>query len=589
MTFKSGFDTREVAMELEYGASIPAVSWLTKRTGYTFAGWVDENGNAVEVPESVPAQNMTFIATWTANTYTLTLDAGEGTVDPASVTVTYATAIGELPVPTLEGYTFAGWTDAEGNAVTAETVYSVAADSTLTANWTANTYTLTLDAGEGTVEPVTLTVTFGTAVGKLPEPTLEGYTFAGWTDAEGNAVTAETVYNAAADSTLTAKWTANTYTLTLDAGEGIVEPATLTVIFGTAVGELPEPTLEGYTFAGWIDAEGNAVTAETVFNTAADVKLTAVWEKVEEPVQDSVIRVYGADRYETAIKAADMLKTKLGVEKFNTIVVACGTDFADALSGSYLANQKHAPILLVRRQNMEQVKEYIRNNLNAGGTVYLLGGTNAIPAAMETGLDGFNVKRLGGATRYETNLAILKEAGINGTEVLVCTGKEFADGLSASAVNKPILLVKDSLTSVQTDFLQSVIGSRFYIIGGTNAISERMEKAISTYGQTTRIGGATRYVTSANIAKVFFGEAEAAVLAYGANFPDGLSGGPLAYSMGAPLILTAPGKDAPAVDYTGAAGIANGVVLGGKGLINDATVRKIFSMAADAPVVVWGE
>ena len=43
---------------------------------------------------------------------------------------------------------------------------------------------------------------------------------------------------------------------------------------------------------------------------------------------------------------AEQLKANLGVEKFQTIVVACGTDFADALSGSYLASVKNAPILI---------------------------------------------------------------------------------------------------------------------------------------------------------------------------------------------------------------------------------------------------
>ena len=292
----------------------------------------------------------------------------------------------------------------------------------------------------------------------------------------------------------------------------------------------------------------------------------------------TVKRIYGANRYETAIKTAEVLKQTMGVEKFDAIVVASGEDFADALSGSYLANQHHAPILLVRnrKQEIERIKAYIQANLKEGGTVYLLGGTKAVPQAMETGLEKFAVKRLAGATRYETNLAILEEAGSAGRDVLVCTGKDFADGLSASAVNLPILLVKDSLSEEQKAWIQSQTGAKFYIVGGTNAVNTRIENLLLTCGQVTRIQGATRYITSVNLAQTFFPNADTAVLAYGANFPDGLSGGSLAFAEGAPLILAANGKQSYAVDWAREAGVSGGYVLGGSGLISDGTAGMIF-------------
>ena len=303
---------------------------------------------------------------------------------------------------------------------------------------------------------------------------------------------------------------------------------------------------------------------------------------------DGVTRVYGNDRYATAFKAADALKENLGVQKFENIVVACGTDFADALSGSYLANQKNAPILLVRnnKNTMNSVKDYIKKNLVSGGTVYLLGGKNAIPVAMESGLDGFTVKRLAGNTRYDTNLEILKEAGVGDKDILVCTGKNFADGLSASAVNKPILLVKDSLNAAQKEFLSGLSGNKIYVIGGTNAVSAKTESALGAYGSVTRISGASRYDTSVNIAKEFFPNASSAVLAYGQNFPDGLSAGSLACSMNAPLILTSTNKPDQAVTYVTAAGIKSGAVLGGPGLISDKVVKRIFSMGTDDQITV---
>lgn len=60
----------------------------------------------------------------------------------------------------------------------------------------------------------------------------------------------------------------------------------------------------------------------------------------------NVLRVYGDNRFQTAFEVADQLKENQGISKFNTVIVASGADFADALSGSYLAAVTHAPILL---------------------------------------------------------------------------------------------------------------------------------------------------------------------------------------------------------------------------------------------------
>lgn len=286
-------------------------------------------------------------------------------------------------------------------------------------------------------------------------------------------------------------------------------------------------------------------------------------------------RIFGDNRYETGFAAADTLKEILGVDQFETIIVACGTDFADALAGSYLANQKNAPILLVNKHTMLDVKAYITKNLSANGMVYLLGGDAAISSDMEEALESFHVRRLAGANRYETNLKILAEAGTFGGEILICTGKGFADSLSASAVNRPILLVNRKLNNDQKEFLESSSG-KFIIIGGESAVNAEIEAELGEYGTVERIGGANRYETSVLVAQRFFRDPKSAVLAYAQKFPDGLCGGPVAYNLKAPLILTATGKEAAASEYAEKAGVTNGVVLGGSGLISDETARKIF-------------
>lgn len=295
--------------------------------------------------------------------------------------------------------------------------------------------------------------------------------------------------------------------------------------------------------------------------------------------EENFRRLYGATRYETAFAIADELKeTSYG--EFNAIIVACGSNFADALAGSYLAAAYRTPILLTSSaKHNAMVKEYIRNNLESGRTVFILGGDKAVSADMERGLEDYHVVRLSGATRYETNLAILREVGIEaGSEILVATGTNFADCLSGSATGKPILLVQNQLTDNQKAYLSQLKNCSFCIIGGTNAVSSRLEGQLKDYGPTDRIGGSTRYETSVKVAQRFFDVPDTAVLAYAMNFPDGLCGGPLAYSMGAPLIITATKNDKMASDYAESVCIDHGYVLGGSGLIGDSSCRSIFAV-----------
>ena len=276
-----GTTTKTVTYDSTYG-ELPTPT----REGYTFAGWFTEKDGGTQVTKETvvtTAGKHTLYAHWTANKYTVTFDVNGGTVTPAEQTVTYGSHYGELPTPTREGYTFAGWfTEKDGGTqVTKETVVTTAGKHTLYAHWTANKYTVTFDVNGGTVTPAEQTVTYGSHYGELPTPTREGYTFAGWfTEKDGGTqVTKETVVKTVADHTLYAHWTANTYTVKFDANEGTVTSAEQTVTYGSHYGELPTPTREGYTFAGWFTEQngGTKVMADTKVTTAENHTLYAYW------------------------------------------------------------------------------------------------------------------------------------------------------------------------------------------------------------------------------------------------------------------------------------------------------------------------
>ncbi len=335
-------------------------------------------------------------------------------------------------------------------------------------------------------------------------------------------------------------------------------------------------------------------TYEIVFD--GDIYGTFYGSYIVYDPDETVVRLAGANRWDTSLKVADEMRYALGVEKFDTMIIASGMNFADALSGSYLASVKNAPILLGWKGDKkydfinEAIVQYVKMNLAEGGTVYILGSDSAVPSAVDSMLTGYNVRRLAGKDRFETNLLILKEAGVrNGDEILVCTATNFADSLSASATGKPILLVFNEygqLYGGQPSYLASLKNCTFTIIGGENAVGQSLARELGTYGTVSRLAGSDRFDTSVLVAQKYFSSVDNAVLAYAWNFPDGLCGGPLAAANNCPLILTMDRYETKAVNYMSAKGVDVGVVLGSSELISDGTVRKIFSMASGETIFV---
>ena len=105
------------------------------------------------------------------------------------------------------GYTFGGWYKADGTAWD-HTTDTVTEDMTLTAHWTGNTYTVTLDPNGGTVNPATITATYGAALPTMPVPVYPGYAFTGWYDAQtgGKRYDGGSSYDKMANCTLYAQW-----------------------------------------------------------------------------------------------------------------------------------------------------------------------------------------------------------------------------------------------------------------------------------------------------------------------------------------------------------------------------------------------
>ena len=148
---------------------------------------------------------MTFVVTWNAS-------SNGGTVNGANTITTTvangATATAPFHTPVRTGHTFKGWYTTSTGGALYNTV-KVTAARTFYAQFTASSYTITFDPGEGSTGTTTKTVTYGGTYGELPVPTRGGYNFDGWfTEATGGTqITADTQVEITANTTLYAQWT----------------------------------------------------------------------------------------------------------------------------------------------------------------------------------------------------------------------------------------------------------------------------------------------------------------------------------------------------------------------------------------------
>lgn len=205
---------------------------------------------------------------------------------------------GGLPTVAWTDHTFEGWKTEAGKDFTK--MIAVDENMTITAHWsvasTPLNVTLTFDAGKDTLPdgaPASITAQIGGTASGLPVPERIGYTFGGWyTDEACSNDTAFTEGETTVDDNMTlyAKWTANEYAVTLDAMGGTFddgkETRNVKATFGSELGELPEPSYEGYEFLGWyLDAacteqlvrSGDATDERPAMVFSEDITLHAKW------------------------------------------------------------------------------------------------------------------------------------------------------------------------------------------------------------------------------------------------------------------------------------------------------------------------
>jgi putative cell wall-binding protein len=269
-------------------------------------------------------------------------------------------------------------------------------------------------------------------------------------------------------------------------------------------------------------------------------------------------RLQGNDRYDTAKDIA--IKT-FGTS--DTVVIASGETFPDALAAAYAAGLGAAPILLTQKGSLPESTRTAISTLKAKNAV-IVGGTAAVGDAVEQKLksDGLQTTRIAGANRYDTAVQVAKSGGADsiGTTggplppavptAIVVSGESFADALAAGpashAAALPILLTPQAGLAAEP---KAFLGDEDYgigavlIVGGTSAVSQAVEDEIEAMEITvTRIAGTNRSDTAAKVAdyaieNLEFSDAHVD-LARGDGFADALAAASHSGKAAAPLLLT---------------------------------------------------
>ena len=210
--------------------------------------------------------------------------------------------------------------------------------------------------------------------------------------------------------------------------------------------------------------------------------------------QKTTTRVAGADRINTAVEVS-----KKYYESADTVIVANYEKFADSLSASALSKALKAPILLVKKDQLDSVVAQEIKRLGAKNVI-VIGGEKSVDKAKNS-LSKYNLQTIAGSDRYETSAKIAQEIiKVIGTKkAVIASGEVFADALTVAPLanknNMPILLVQpNNIPKATQEVLKQI--EEVIIVGGEKTISKEVENKLPN---PTRIVGANRYETAKKI------------------------------------------------------------------------------------------
>lgn len=222
-------------------------------------------------------------------------------------------------------------------------------------------------------------------------------------------------------------------------------------------GNLLDRASDGSTVDGNVLCEIKRLGAKTAYILGGEGSVSSTVENTLKSRGLQTLRLYGNDRFETAIAVGQEVIKK---SKSNTAFICNAYGFADALAGSVFAGKSGNPILLTDAANLN---EDTKKALADWGikNVYILGGQGVISSSVESEISAMSisVNRIGGIDRYDTAKAIIDKFSSLPQFLTVATGKDYHNALVASVYaskeNAPLMLFDSDCSSTTKDFLNN--------------------------------------------------------------------------------------------------------------------------------------
>ncbi|MFM6968503.1 MAG: InlB B-repeat-containing protein [Microbacteriaceae bacterium] len=322
------------------------------RIGYGFTGWnthADGSGTSYDNGANYDFySNLELYAQWDPDDYVVTYDPRSGTLSPLSESYSVGDNPLTLPLPALNGYTFAGWSEDPagvfGDVGIDGDEYTPTASTTLYAQWTPNRYNVNYFAQGGSVFPLSEEFIFDGNPLALPQPSRPGHHFDGWSlDSLGVSgilgVEGDDFTPSVSPTNLYAQWTADIYSVNYDPQDGTVDRSSDDFTYGGRLIILPTPTLEDYAFDGWnTEPDGSGQTVgygDDDFEPASSLTLYAQWHLVVWTVTYSANGGTGTmldqvDHVPSQLSTSTFERTGYSFGGWNTAIDGSGDPYLDS-------------------------------------------------------------------------------------------------------------------------------------------------------------------------------------------------------------------------------------------------------------------